>query len=39
VEYLAEQRLVPAAIALWLPNAAFGALALGLLARARRAES
>jgi LPS export ABC transporter permease LptF len=38
-EYVAKQGLVPAQVALWLPNAMFGALALWLLARARRAEA
>ena len=38
-EYVAKQALLPAAVALWLPNLAFGALALWLLARARRAEA
>jgi lipopolysaccharide export system permease protein len=37
VEYLAKQALLPTAVALWLPNAAFGALALSALARARNA--
>jgi lipopolysaccharide export system permease protein len=36
-EYLAKQGLAPAAIALWLPNALFGGLALWLLARSRNA--
>ena len=38
-EYFAKQALLPAGLALWLPNALFGALALWLLARARRAEA
>ncbi len=38
-EVTAKKGLVPAALALWLPNALFGCLALWLLARARRAES
>jgi lipopolysaccharide export system permease protein len=38
-EYVAKQGLLPAAAALWLPNAAFGALALWLLARARGVEA
>jgi lipopolysaccharide export system permease protein len=38
-EYVAKKELLPAAAALWLPNAVFGALALALLVRARRAES
>ena len=36
--FLAEERSLPAWIAIWLPNAAFGAAAVPLLARARRAE-
>ncbi len=39
VEYLAKQALLAPGIALWLPNAAFGALALGLLQRARGVEA
>lgn len=38
-EYVAKQGLLPVAVALWLPNAAFGALALGLVVRARGAEA
>jgi lipopolysaccharide export system permease protein len=38
-EVTAKKGLVPVALALWLPNALFGGLALWLLARARRAES
>ena len=34
-EYAAKQALLPPAVALWLPNAAFGALALWLLQRER----
>lgn len=36
--YLAENLVLPAGPALWLPNAVFGAVALALLVRARRAE-
>jgi lipopolysaccharide export system permease protein len=38
-EYVARRALLPVGAALWIPNLAFGALALVLLARARRAES
>jgi len=38
-ETVAEKRMVPAALALWLPNALFGALALWRLWRARSAEA
>jgi LPS export ABC transporter permease LptF len=38
-EVLAKRGLLPAEVALWLPNALFGALALWLLARARHAEA
>jgi LPS export ABC transporter permease LptF len=38
-EYLAKKSFVPAAVALWLPNALFGAAALVLLRRARRGEA
>jgi lipopolysaccharide export system permease protein len=38
-EFLGESAGVPAAIALWLPNAAFLAVAIPLLSRARRGES
>ncbi len=37
-EFLGEQAGVPAAIALWLPNAVFLAVAIPLLSRARRGE-
>lgn len=37
--FLAEDQRLPAALALWLPNLAFGAAAVPLLLRARRAES
>jgi lipopolysaccharide export system permease protein len=37
--YLAESGALPSALALWLPNFAFGAAAVPLLLRARRAES
>ena len=36
--FLAEQGTLPAAVALWIPNLAFGAMAIPLLLRARRAE-
>lgn len=36
--YLAENRALPAAVGLWIPNAAFAACAAVLLWRARRAE-
>lgn len=36
--YLAENRTLPAAVGLWIPNAAFAACAAWLLWRARRAE-
>lgn len=36
--FLAEERTVPAAVGLWLPNVVFGAMAIPLLLRARRAE-
>lgn len=36
--YLAENLVLPAGLALWLPNAVFGAVAVALLVRARRAE-
>ncbi|MBM4384222.1 MAG: LptF/LptG family permease [Deltaproteobacteria bacterium] len=38
-EYLAKKSLAPAALALWLPNALFGAAALALLWRARRGDA
>jgi lipopolysaccharide export system permease protein len=38
-ETIAEKALLPAALALWLPNALFGALALWRLYRARSAEA
>jgi lipopolysaccharide export system permease protein len=37
--YLAETRVTSAAFSLWIPNLVFGVLAVGLLARARRAET
>ena len=37
--FLAEDERLPAALALWLPNLVFGAAAVPLLLRARRAES
>lgn len=37
--FLAEDQRLPAAVALWLPNLVFGAAAVPLLMRARRAES
>ncbi len=36
--YLAENLVISAAVGLWLPNAVFGAVAVVLLQRARRAE-
>jgi lipopolysaccharide export system permease protein len=36
--YLAEEDRLPAAAAIWIPNLAFGATAIPLLLRARRAE-
>jgi lipopolysaccharide export system permease protein len=36
--FLAEEEALPASVALWLPNAVFGATAVPLLVRARRAE-
>jgi lipopolysaccharide export system permease protein len=36
--FLAEQGTLPAGLALWLPNLVFGATAIPLLLRARRAE-
>jgi lipopolysaccharide export system permease protein len=36
--YLAEDGRLPAALALWIPNLVFGATAIPLLVRARRAE-
>jgi len=38
-EYVAKRELLPASAALWLPNLAFGALAMWLLVRARGAET
>jgi len=38
-EYVAKRELLPAGAALWLPNFAFGALALWLLVRARSTEA
>jgi LPS export ABC transporter permease LptF len=38
-EYAAKESLLPAFVALWLPNVAFGSLAVFLLARARHAET
>jgi lipopolysaccharide export system permease protein len=38
-ETVAEKRLLPAAVALWLPNALFGAFAIFRLQRARGAEA
>jgi lipopolysaccharide export system permease protein len=38
-EYVAKRELLPAGAALWLPNLAFGALAVRLLVRARSAEA
>jgi len=38
-EYVAEKALLPAAVALWLPNALFGAIAIWRLVRARSAEA
>lgn len=37
--YLAEENQLPAAVALWMPNVAFGLVAILLLVRARHAES
>lgn len=37
--FLAEEGTAPAALSLWLPNLVFGAAAVPLLVRARRAES
>lgn len=37
--YLADEQKLPVALALWLPNLVFGAAAMPLLLRARRAES
>ena len=36
--FLAEEHTLPAVVALWLPNLVFGATAIPLLLRARRAE-
>ena len=36
--FLAEDRAVPASLAMWLPNSAFAVIAVPLLYRARRAE-
>jgi len=36
--FLAEDRAVPASLAMWLPNLAFAVIAVPLLYRARRAE-
>jgi lipopolysaccharide export system permease protein len=38
-EFVAERALLPAAVALWLPNVALGAVAIVRLARARSAEA
>jgi lipopolysaccharide export system permease protein len=35
---LAEDRKLPAAVALWIPNLVFGAMAVPLMMRARRVE-
>jgi lipopolysaccharide export system permease protein len=37
--YAAEQRALPAAVAVWIPNAAFAVIGTGLMLRARRAET
>ena len=36
--FLAEDGKLPAAIALWIPNLVFGAMAVPLMLRARRVE-